>query len=98
MRIRVKRARYAAELASGELGKGGARFVAAAKELQDVLGEHQDAVVAEDVIRTWLAESPGGAVAGGRLVERERMRRAAARSAWPEAWILLERTGRKAIR
>jgi CHAD domain-containing protein len=46
-RIHVKRARYAAELAAPELGKRGRVFVDAAKDLQDVLGDHQDAVVAE---------------------------------------------------
>ena len=39
-RIRVKRARYAAEL------QGDESYVQAAKRLQDILGEHQDAVVA----------------------------------------------------
>ena len=57
-RIRVKRARYAAELGAGELGKPGERFVAAAKRLQDVLGEHQDAHVAESRIAAWAAEQP----------------------------------------
>ena len=36
-------------------GSEGKTFVAAAKELQDVLGEHQDAVVAEARIRAWAA-------------------------------------------
>jgi CHAD domain-containing protein len=95
-RIQVKRARYAAELAAGELGKKGGAFVDAAKEVQDVLGEHQDAVVAEDVVRTWLAGNPHAALAGGRLIERQRMRRDTARAAWPGAWRQLERAGRKA--
>ena len=55
-RIAVKRARYAADLAAHELGKPGARFVAVAKQLQDILGDHQDAVVAQERIREW-AES-----------------------------------------
>ena len=45
VRIHVKRARYAAELA------GSADYVQAAKALQDVLGEHQDAVVAAEKLR-----------------------------------------------
>ena len=52
-RIRVKRTRYAAELAASELGVAGERFVEAAKLLQDVLGAHQDAFVAEQHIRAW---------------------------------------------
>jgi len=45
-RIAVKRARYAADLASHELGRPGERFVTVAKQMQDILGDHQDAVVA----------------------------------------------------
>ena len=58
-RIAVKRARYAADLAAHELGKPGARFVAVAKQLQDILGDHQDAVVAQERIREWAESAPG---------------------------------------
>ena len=51
----VKRARYAADLAAHELGRPGERFVAVAKKLQDILGDHQDAVVAQTRIRDWAA-------------------------------------------
>jgi CHAD domain-containing protein len=95
-RIRVKRARYAAELAGHELGRRGAAFVAAAKELQDVLGEHQDAVVAEERVRAWSEGRPEAALAAGRLVQLERDRRTEARAAWPAAWDRLERRARKA--
>ena len=47
----MKRARYAAELA------GFANYVQAAKVLQDVLGEHPDAVVAAERLRD-LATRP----------------------------------------
>lgn len=97
-RIRVKRARYAAELASNELGKRGRTFVDAAKRLQDVLGEHQDAVVAEERVRAWSQASPGAALAAGRLVEREQARKAAARAAWPEGWRRLRRAARRGKR
>jgi CHAD domain-containing protein len=46
-RIRGKRARYAAELAARSRGAPATRFVARAEKLQDVLGQHQDAIVAE---------------------------------------------------
>jgi CHAD domain-containing protein len=95
-RIRVKRARYACELAAHELGKPGGRFVAAAKRLQDVLGEHQDAVVAEDRIRGWTAPTPEAVEAVERLVARERKRRAKARREWPKAWEELELRARRA--
>ena len=95
-RIRVKRARYAAELAAHELGRKGKGFVSAAKALQDVLGEHQDAVVAEERIRAWADGRPEAAGAAARLVELERDRRAEARAAWPAAWDELRRRARKA--
>jgi CHAD domain-containing protein len=84
-RIRVKRARYAAELAAHELGKAGGRFVGAAKELQDVLGEHQDSVVAEERVAAWR-DAGGDVLLADRLIQLERRRRAAARAAWPDAW------------
>ena len=98
-RIAVKRARYAADLAAHELGKPGARFVAVAKRLQDILGDHQDAVVAQGRIREWAdsASAPGSAFAAGRLVQLERDRMAAARAAWPDTWRRLNRAARRAI-
>lgn len=95
-RISVKRARYAAELAEHELGVAGERFVEAAKRLQDILGEHQDAVVAEEHVRAWAARRPEGEAAARKLVKRERARRKKARSEWRDAWKLLERRARKA--
>ena len=97
-RIAVKRARYAADLASHELGRPGERFVTVAKHMQDILGDHQDAVVAEGRIRDWAASAPTGGFAAGRLVQLERDRMAAARAAWPETWQLLDRAARRAVR
>ncbi|MSO95493.1 MAG: CYTH and CHAD domain-containing protein [Thermoleophilia bacterium] len=97
-RIAVKRARYAADLAAHELGRAGEHFVIVAKELQDILGDHQDAVFAEARIRSWLASDPAGAFAAGRLVQLERDRMAAARAAWPDMWQQLERAARRAVR
>ena len=82
-RIKAKRVRYAAE-ANGEK-----RVVRHAKRLQDVVGEHQDAVVAEQRLRE-LAE-PATAVLVGRLIERQAERRRRAREATPNAWKKLER-------
>ena len=94
-RIRVKRARYAAELGAGELGDPGQRFVAAAKRLQDVLGEHQDAHVAELRIAAWAAERPDPPELVTGLLDRLRARRTAARAEWPAAWEELEKRARK---
>jgi CHAD domain-containing protein len=98
VRIRGKRARYAAELAEPVVGKPATRFIASAKAFQDVVGDHQDGVVAEEKVRKLLAGmgSVRAGFAGGRLVERQRARKAAARAAFPEAWDSLRRAGRKA--
>ena len=64
-----------------------------AKKLQDVLGEHQDAVVAAERLRELAAGSaPEQALVAGRLVEREQERRLEAREAWPKAWKKLRKT------
>ena len=83
-RVQAKRLRYAAEV------DGDDKVVARAKEFQDVVGEHQDAVVAEDRLRA-LAK-PSTALLVGRLVERQALRRAAARRVVPKAWKRLEKT------
>ena len=86
VRKKGKRARYAAELA------GWQEPVRRAKKLQDVLGEHQDAVVAAERLRELAAlAAPEQALAAGRLIEREEARRLEARAAWPKAWKKLRR-------
>ena len=60
VRIKVKRARYAAELAQPVVGKPARRFIERAKDLQDLLGDHQDAVTAQERLRK-LADSLGDA-------------------------------------
>ena len=86
VRKKGKRARYAAELA------GQRKLVKRAKKLQDVLGEHQDAVVAAERLRELAAgAAPQQALVAGRLVEREEERRTQARASWPEAWRKLNR-------
>jgi CHAD domain-containing protein len=98
MRIKGKRARYSAELAEPAGGKPLTRFIAAAKAFQDVIGEHHDAVVAEERLKTLAAKSSGvAAFAAGRLVEVERVRKEAARKAFPTAWAKLDKRGRRAL-
>ena len=98
VRIRGKRARYAAELAESAVGKPAQRFVRDAKRFQDVVGEHQDAVVAEERIRALLDRQASSLayLAAGRLIERERERRRNARALFPEAWAALEKSGKRA--
>ena len=82
-RLRVKRARYAAELAAHELGSRGKRFIQAAKDAQTLLGSHQDATVAENEVRLWNDAAPDAGVAAGRLIALQREHKLAARAAWP---------------
>ena len=95
VRKRGKRARYSAELAGGRRAK---KFVEAAKSFQDVVGDHQDAVVAEERLTALIprAKSPEAVFAGGRLLERQQRRRRAARRSLPKAWRKLQRQGRRA--
>jgi len=97
-RIAGKRARYAAEFAAPEVGKRAEKFVKRAKDFQDVLGAHQDAIVAEAHLRGLLADAStaGAAFAAGRLVEGERARRREARAHLPNAWRALRRAGKAA--
>jgi CHAD domain-containing protein len=97
-RIKVKRARYAADLAAHELGGAGSDFVAIAKKMQDLLGDHQDAVVAQGRIRDWAATAftPEAGFAAGRLIQLERDRMTAARAQWPALWKKLDRAARRA--
>ena len=91
-RIRAKRVRYAAEVLSPVFGKPARTFARRAEALQQVLGSHQDAVMAI----AWLREQAGGATprvafTAGRLAGIESTVREEARRAWPEAWADLRR-------
>lgn len=89
VRISGKRARYAVEAVADVVGAEARALAKALAKVQDVLGEHQDAVVAG---RTWLriaAERPDDhrlAVTAGRLFERERAAIRRARAAFPAVW------------
>ncbi len=98
IRVRGKRTRYSTELAAPLVGSGAAKVIARAKRFQDVIGSHQDAVVAEEQLRRLTAElnDPRAAFAAGQLVELQRERRREARAAVPEAWRRLSKAGRKA--
>src|SRR5579862_1584096 len=95
VRKTAKKARYAAELALLEGGKPLQRYVDALKDLQDVIGEHQDAVVSEQRLRR-LARART-AIAAGRLIARERDRRREARSTYRDVLDDVLKRGRKAL-
>jgi len=96
LRIKVKRLRYTGELALAAGKKPVRKLVRATVALQDVLGEHQDACVAQErVLR--LLDSLGDVVdldvvfAAGRLVEREEVSRLETRQSWHAAWAEVRR-------
>ena len=96
LRIAAKRARYAAELAEELVGAAARRLAKRAEAVQTVLGEHQDAAVAEQRLEALAAHAtPAAAYVAGRLAERQRDRRAAARAKFPEAAKRLARAARK---
>jgi len=98
VRIKVKRARYAAELARSSMGKPASRFIKSARAVQDLLGLHQDAIQAERHIRQFLKYSPsvGAAFLAGRMAERQRHRRDAIRKEMKSLFKILLRRGKKA--
>ncbi len=74
-RIKAKQARYAAEAVTGVLGKPAARMAEAAKQVQEILGEHQDAAIAAEVLIALASEHlDDGALClvAGRLVQANR--------------------------
>jgi CHAD domain-containing protein len=96
LRIRAKRVRYTGELVQPALrrtraGRAVKRLLTATAGLQDVLGEHQDACVAEQRIRE-LLDGLGETIdahvvfVAGRLVEREHAKAEANRADWQSAW------------
>lgn len=90
-RIGAKRVRYAAEAVAPVFGKRARRFAQAANALQDVLGEHQDAVVAAAFLREAAEATPSTAFVAGELAALETEAARAARAAWPDAWKALSR-------
>lgn len=94
LRIALKHARYAAELAAPR-GPAARRFLADARTLQDLLGEHQDTLVAEVRLRAAAVvdDVTAAAFVAGRIAERQRTRRAHVTEALPAAWRRLRKSG-----
>jgi CHAD domain-containing protein len=95
VRILAKRCRYAAEAVAPAVGKDASRFAKRIAELQEVLGEHQDAVIAGEWLRehasdTLRTEGGAGAAAvafvAGELAMLEQAAAEASRELWSEAW------------
>ena len=87
VRIRAKRCRYAAEAAAAVMGRPAVRLGEAVAELQTILGEFHDAIVAEQWLRQAAMRGPvSQALAAGQLVAAEREEADAGRRAWRGAW------------
>lgn len=95
-RIRAKRARYAAEAAEPVMGKATGRLAKALSGLQGVLGDLQDAVVAEDWLRAAAQRAtPEAALVAGQLLALQQREADAARREWPRAWAECRRVAGK---
>jgi CHAD domain-containing protein len=91
LRIHGKKLRYAGELAQTSAKKKQTaklkQLLKATKDFQTVLGEHQDAVIAAERMRTVLESADGPmAFVAGRIAERELSRRAEVRAVWRKSW------------
>jgi CHAD domain-containing protein len=104
VRILAKRCRYATEAIAPAVGKPARRFARRAADLQDVLGEHQDAIVAGQWLRDHASGSGDAAGSGsveslgpersfvaGELAAVERAAAAETREEWPHVWRKLRR-------
>jgi CHAD domain-containing protein len=103
VRIHSKRVRYAAEAAAPCLGRrtGGdaLRFAQHAEEVQNVLGERQDAVVLRQTLEeeaTRRNEDGPFNLAAGRLIERQEQSIAACDQRFREVWRALNRKKNRA--
>ena len=98
VRKSAKRARYTAELIAPALGRRAERrakrFIRLTTQVQDVLGEHQDAIVATAEIERFLADHPHGndSVRGlRRLMDAQRLAAEATRAKFFDLWKKLDR-------
>ncbi|MGN9759047.1 CYTH and CHAD domain-containing protein [Streptomyces sp. SD31] len=88
-RKKTKRTRYAAEAATPALGKPAKALAKTMKSLQNLLGEHQDSVMARQTLRelSAVAHAAGeSAFTYGLLYGREEQRAAAVEAELPGRW------------
>lgn len=93
VRILAKRLRYASEAVAPQVGKKARRLAAHAARVQGVLGDHQDACVAEAWLRAAAAElaDPADAFVAGLLAGRERELADRLAELWEDDWAALDR-------
>ncbi len=92
VRKAAKRLRYAAEMARVVAGDPAAKLAKAAKRLQEVLGDRQDGVVAQETLRGLAVGGDGDSgFRFGWLHAQELERAAAADTAYERAWARVAR-------
>jgi len=97
MRKAGKRLRYAAEVSQPALGKPAKKLVKAVKELQELLGEHQDSYVARDLLRELgaaAAAEGGNGFAFGWLLRDEQARAEGIEGDVDVAWAEVKKQAR----
>jgi CHAD domain-containing protein len=95
VRIQVKRVRYAAEAIAPVVGRRARTLGRTATMLQQVLGDHQDAVLAAAWLRAWAltCRSVPAAYTAGEIAGRELAAAEEARARWRKAWRALDDEG-----
>jgi CHAD domain-containing protein len=100
-RIKAKQARYAAEATADVLGKPAARLAAAAKAVQEVLGDHQDAATAAETLdelgRQHLDDGML-CLTAGRLVQANRCAVSDTRRAFEPVWTSAQQSAQQSVR
>ncbi len=92
MRIRAKELRYAAELAAPVFGNPARRTAVAAEQVQNVLGDHHDAVTAETWLRRQAMEgTPAASYSAGRLAAEQTRVQRRLRRRWRSVFRDLDR-------
>ena len=97
MRKAAKRLRYAAEAIRPVRGRPAKRLVRQVKAVQELLGEHQDSVVARGLLRELGASAPAGGGNGfafGWLMRDEQARAERVEAQLDPTWATLRRRAR----
>lgn len=92
MRIRAKRLRYGVEFLEGAGGASAREVLRRLVDLQDLLGEHQDAVVSLSLLRRYRAGRARDRAAT-RIEDAQREAAATARRKLPKLWRRIEGKG-----
>jgi CHAD domain-containing protein len=97
VRIRAKRARYAAELSERYSGHAATQYLDQMKRVQELLGDIQDAVMAERHLRRFASkrEERPSALIAGQMIERARERQRDAKEAFGPVWKKVKKCGKR---